>query len=197
VQGRFEGRDARIARISFTGERSYEISVPAGLAPQLWKRARSAGASPIGIEALSVLRAEKGYLYVGQDTDGETMPHDLGFGGPRAKRQDSFVGDRSLFTPAASATDRKQLVGIAAEGNAAIPTGASAVARKGTAKRILGYVTSSYMSFHLGRPIALGLIEGGSVRTGEVIALEHLGQSFSGRIVAPCFLDQQGARLNA
>ena len=97
--GRFGGRVTRIARVSFTGERSYEISVSASLAPQLWQRARSAGASPMGIEALSVLRAEKGYLYVGQDTDGETMPHDLGFGGPRAKRQDSFVGDRSLFTP--------------------------------------------------------------------------------------------------
>jgi sarcosine oxidase subunit alpha len=143
AQGRFEGRGARIARVSFTGERSYEISVPAGLAAQLWKRTRSAGASPIGIEALSVLRAEKGYLYVGQDTDGETMPHDLGFGGPRTKRQDSFVGDRSLFTPAASSVDRKQLVGIAAEGNAVIPTGASAVARDGARKRLLGYVTSS------------------------------------------------------
>ncbi|HWA49716.1 MAG TPA: aminomethyltransferase family protein, partial [Dongiaceae bacterium] len=197
MQGRFEGQVARIARVSFTGERSYEISVPAGLAAQLWKRTRSAGASPIGIEALSVLRAEKGYLYVGQDTDGETMPHDLGFGGPRAKRQDAFAGDRSLFTPAATAVDRKQLVGIAAEGNAAIPAGASAVERQGDRKRILGYVTSSYMSFHLGRPIALGLIENGAARSGEIVTFEHLGQSFSGRIVAPCFLDQQGARLNA
>jgi sarcosine oxidase subunit alpha len=197
AQGRFGGRAARIARVSFTGERGYEISVPANLAAQLWQRARSAGASPIGIEALSVLRAEKGYLYVGQDTDGVTMPHDLGFGGPRAKRQDSYVGDRSLFTPAASATHRKQLVGIAAEGNAMIPSGASAVARDGGKKQILGYVTSSYMSFHLGRPIALGLIENGLARSGELIAFDHLGQSFSGRIVAPCFLDQQGARLNA
>jgi sarcosine oxidase subunit alpha len=197
AQGRFEGRAARIARVSFTGERSYEISVPAGLAAQLWKRARSAGGAPIGIEALSVLRAEKGYLYVGQDTDGETMPHDLGFGGPRAKRQDAFAGDRSLFTPAASATDRKQLVGIAAEGNATIPTGASAVELSDGKKRILGYVTSSYMSFHLGRPIALGLIENGAARLGEIVTFEHLGQNFSGRIVAPCFLDQQGVRLNA
>lgn len=195
--GRFGGGVARIARVSFTGERSYEISVPARLAGQLWQRARSAGASPIGIEALSVLRAEKGYLYVGQDTDGETMPHDLGFGAPRTKRQDSFVGDRSLFTPAASTTDRKQLVGIAAEGNAAIPTGASAVERNGNAKRILGYVTSSYMSGALGRPIALGLIERGTARLNEVIAFEHLGQGFTGRIVAPCFLDPEGARLNA
>jgi sarcosine oxidase subunit alpha len=102
-----------------------------------------------------------------------------------------------LFTPAASSGDRKQLVGIAAEGNAAIPAGASAVERSGGRKRILGYVTSSYMSFHLGRPIALGLIENGVARSGDLIAFDHLGQSFSGRIVAPCFLDQQGARLNA
>jgi sarcosine oxidase subunit alpha len=195
--GRFDSRAARIARVSFTGERSYEVSVPAGLAAQLWQRARSAGASPIGIEALSILRAEKGYLYVGQDTDGETMPHDLGFGGPRGKRQDSFVGDRSLFTPAASAGDRKQLVGIAAEGNVVIPTGASAIARDGGKNRILGYVTSSYMSNHLGRPIALGLIENGAARLNETVAFQHLGQGFAGRIVAPCFLDPEGTRLNA
>ena len=70
----FGGRAARVARVSFTGERSYEISVPARFGAALWQRAREAGAIPLGIEALGVLRAEKGYIYVGQDTDGETMP---------------------------------------------------------------------------------------------------------------------------
>jgi sarcosine oxidase subunit alpha len=197
TSGAFERRPVRIARVSFTGERSYEISVPASLGSVLWQRARAAGASPLGIEALGVLRAEKGYIFVGQDTDGETMPHDLGMAGPRSKRLDSYVGDRSLFTPAASKASRKKLVGILADGAAPIPNGASAIDMSAGRKRGIGYVTSSYMSSHLGHPIALGLIEGGLERGSESVELEHLGQRFKGRIVPPCFLDPKGARLNA
>jgi sarcosine oxidase subunit alpha len=197
AEGRFGGRPARIARVSFTGERSYEVSVPAGLGPSLWRRVRDAGVPPMGIEALGILRAEKGYVYIGQDTDGETMPHDLGMAGPRSKRLDSYVGDRSLFTPAASKPNRKKLVGILAEGNAPIPVGASAIEIVARRKRGLGYVTSSHMSRHLGHPIALGLIEGGLARASEVIELEHLGQRFRARLSSPCFLDPKGERLNA
>ncbi|HVJ40287.1 MAG TPA: 2Fe-2S iron-sulfur cluster-binding protein [Dongiaceae bacterium] len=196
VSGIFAGRPARIARVSFTGERSYEISVPAGLAETLWDRARAAGAVPLGIEALNILRAEKGYIYVGQDTDGETMPHDLGMSGPRNKRQDSYVGDRSLFTPAAQAAGRKQLVGIAVTDREKLPTGAHAIDVKDGRKRSLGYVTSSYFSPVLGHPIALGLIENGLSRLGEEVSFEHLGQKRSGKIVSTCFLDPEGARLN-
>jgi sarcosine oxidase subunit alpha len=194
AQGGFAGRPARIARVSFTGERSYEVSVPARLAAALWQRMRAAGAVPLGIEALGVLRAEKGYIYVGQDTDGETMPHDIGFGGPRAKRQDAFVGDRSLFTPEATRGDRKRLVGVAAEGREAIPVGACAIEGTGRARRGLGYVTSSYLSPHLGRPVALALIEAGA---DGILAFDHLGEGFRGRVVAPCFLDPEGARIHA
>jgi sarcosine oxidase, subunit alpha len=144
-----------------------------------------------------VLRAEKGYIYVGQDTDGETMPHDIGMIRPRSKRQDSYVGDRSLFTPAASKPTRKRLVGILATASTPIPIGASAIERVAGRKRGLGYVTSSYMSAHLGHPIALGLIEGGLERADAEVEFEHLGQSFKGRIVPPCFLDPKGERLNA
>ncbi|HKP25361.1 MAG TPA: FAD-dependent oxidoreductase [Dongiaceae bacterium] len=194
-EARFGGRPARVARVSFTGERGYEISVPARLGVTLWQRAREAGAIPLGIEALGVLRAEKGYLYIGQDTDGETMPHDLGFAAPRAKRQDAYVGDRSLFTPAANRPDRKRLVGILVEGAAPIPTGAHAIERTSGRKRSLGFVTSSYRSAHLGHPIALGLIEGGIER--GTVEIEHLGQRFTARLVPPCFLDPKGDRLNA
>ena len=192
---RFCGRPARVARVSFTGERGYEISVPASLGTQLWRQAREAGAVPLGIEALGVLRAEKGYLYIGQDTDGETMPHDLGFAAPRAKRQDAYVGDRSLFTPAANRPDRKRLVGILVDGAMPIPIGAHAVERKDGRRRSLGYVTSSYVSAQLGHPIALGLIEGGAER--GTVELEHLGRSVNARLVPPCFLDPKGERLNA
>src|SRR5262249_5244783 len=135
--GSFGGRPAPVARVSFTGERSYEISVPATLGGTLWQSVRKAGATPLGIEALGVLRAEKGYIYVGQDTDGETMPHDLGMAGPRDKRQDSYVGDRSLFTPAACKPNRKRLVGLVVDGAVPIPVGAHAVESVGARKRSL------------------------------------------------------------
>jgi len=117
--------------------------------------------------------------------------------GPRSKRKDSYVGDRSLFVPAASKPTRKKLVGILATGRAPIPVGASAIERIAGRKLGLGYITSSYLSAHLGYPIALGLIEGGPERIGAEIEFEHLGQPFGGRIVSPCFLDPKGERLNA
>ena len=115
--------------------------------------------------------------------------------GPRARRQDAYVGDRSLFTPAANKVDRKRLVGILDDGGALIPTGAHAIERAAGRKRSLGYVTSSYLSAQLGHPIALGLIEGGAER--GAVELEHLGRGFRARVVLPCFLDPKGERLNA
>ncbi len=195
--GTFADRGARIARVSFTGERCYEVSVPARLASDLWLKARTAGAAPIGVETLGVLRAEKGYIFVGQDTDSETMPHDIGMGGARDKRTDAYVGDRSLFTPWAKREDRKQLVGIAASADRPIPVGAHPVAETNGKLRSIGYVTSSYFSPALGRPIALGLVEDGRHRLGKEFKFEHLGTRLSGTLVGPCFLDLAGARLNA
>ena len=195
--GAFAGHAARVARVSFTGERCYEISVPARLAADLWHHARAAGAEPIGVEALGVLRAEKGYIFVGQDTDSETMPHDIGMGGAREKRRDPFVGDRSLFTPFARRDGRRQLVGISAPADQPIPVGAHPVVPANGKLRSIGYVTSSYSSGELGRPVALGLIEDGRSRLGEVLSFEHLGARFSGTLVTPCFLDPTGARLHA
>jgi sarcosine oxidase subunit alpha len=195
--GTFGGRPARIARVSFTGERCYEISVPSRLAVDLWRKARAAGAEPIGVEALGVLRAEKGYIFVGQDTDSETMPHDIGMGGPRDKRSDPYVGDRSLFTPFARRNGRRQLVGIAIAGEQPILVGAHPVARANGKLRSIGYVTSSCWSPALSRPVALGLVEDGRKRLGEVLQFEHLGTRFTGTLVETCFLDPAGARLHA
>ncbi|HEX3122537.1 MAG TPA: 2Fe-2S iron-sulfur cluster-binding protein [Rhodanobacteraceae bacterium] len=195
--GTFAGRPARIARVSFTGERCYEISVPAGLAAGLWRKARAMGAEPIGVETLGVLRCEKGYIFVGQDTDSETMPHDIGMGGARDKREDAYVGDRSLFTSFARRAGRKQLVGIAATGDRPIPVGAHPVAETHGKLRSIGYVTSSCFSPALGRPIALGLVENGRRRLGEELKFEHFGTRFGGTLVGACFLDLAGARLHA
>ncbi len=172
--GTFAGRATRVARVSFTGERCYEISVPARLAVDLWGKARAAGAEPIGVETLGVLRAEKGYIFVGQDTDSETMPHDIGMGASRDKRRDEYVGNRSLFTPFAKREGRKQLVGIAASGDQPIPVGAHPVTDTNGKLLSIGYVTSSCFSPALNRPIALGLVEDGRRRLGEEFNFEHL-----------------------
>ena len=202
THGRFEGEEVRLARVSFTGDRSYEISIRADRAEALWARLEQEGraleAVKIGLEALMILRAEKGYIVIGKDTDGSTMPHDLGVDGPRRKRATEFVGRRSLFTEEGERDDRKQLVGLAvAEGEPPLATGAHGIEQVAGAKRSLGYVTSSYFSPILGRPIALALIEQGASRHGETIDIQHLGMLRRATITAPCAFDPAGERLNA
>jgi sarcosine oxidase, subunit alpha len=200
--GAFGGAALRIARVSFTGDRSYELSVPAGRAKLL--RARIAGKLPafggglLGLEGLMILRAEKGYVVTGKDTDGTTMPHDLGITGPRDQRKDEYIGKRSLFTPVAQDKARKQFVGLSvARGEAPLPTGAHVVAGAGKERRSLGYVTSSYMSPTLGRPVALGLVEEGFSRMGESVGVYHLGAERRASVAPAVALDPEGKRLHA
>ena len=200
--GTFGNDRVRVARVSFTGDRSYELSIRADRAEPLWAGLREAGktfdAVTIGLEALMILRAEKGYIVIGKDTDGTTMPHDLGVDGPRQKRNTDHVGRRSLFTDVATGDSRLQFVGLkVADGEAALATGAHAIAKAAGAIRSQGFVTSSYRSPILQRPIALALIESGSSRHGETIELQHLGMLWRATIVAPCAFDPKGERLDA
>ena len=110
---------------------------------------------------------------------------------------DSYVGDRSLFTPFANRKGRKQLVGIAAAGDQPIPVGAHPLMQANGKLRSIGYVTSSCWSPALGRPIALGLVEDGRKRLGEELQFEHLGTRYTGTLVGSCFLDLAGAHLHA
>jgi sarcosine oxidase subunit alpha len=198
----FDGAPLRVARVSFTGDRSYELSVPARRAEAL--RARLAdklhafGGGLMGLEALMILRAEKGFVVVGKDTDGTTMPHDLGVAGPRDSRADEYIGKRSLFMPVANDKGRKQFVGLSvAAGEAPLPTGAHVATGVGRARRSQGYVTSSYMSPTLGRPIALGLVEDGVKRMGETVGIYHLGVERRATIAPAVALDPEGKRLYA
>ncbi|TPN56239.1 MULTISPECIES: sarcosine oxidase subunit alpha family protein [unclassified Mesorhizobium] len=200
--GRYGGDQVRISRVSFTGDRSYEISIRADRAEPLWAHLRQAGqaldAVVIGLEALMILRAEKGFIVIGKDTDGTTLPHDLGSEGPRAKRKTEYVGRRSLFTEEASRGNRLQLVGLSVpSGEAPLPTGAHGIDRRDGKLKSLGFVTSSYQSPTLGHPIALGLIERGATRHGETIEIQHLGKIRTATIAAPCAFDPAGERLNA
>jgi sarcosine oxidase, subunit alpha len=200
--GSFDGSPLRVARVSFTGDRSYELSVPArragALRARLAGKLKAFGGGLMGLEALMILRAEKGFIVVGKDTDGTTMPHDLGIAGPRGSRTDEYIGKRSLFMPVASDNGRKQFVGLSVEaGQAPLPTGAHIATGSGAARRSQGYVTSSYMSPSLGRPIALGLVEDGFKRMGEEVGVYHLGAVSRATIAPAVALDPEGKRLHA
>jgi len=202
-QGILAGVPARIFRVSFTGEISYEINVPAQYGLALWQRLMEAGASvgitPYGIEALEILRTEKGYLHVGTDTDGTTCPDDVGWGGPVKKKPADFIGKRSLARAANTATGRLQFVGLAAADNQPLPIGGHLIA---TEKPVMpietqGYVTSSHYSPSLNRPVALGLLKNGRQRTGEQVTVYDQGHIHTATVVSPVFYDSEGGRLNA
>ncbi|MCW3474379.1 sarcosine oxidase subunit alpha family protein [Limobrevibacterium gyesilva] len=203
AHGTIEDLPGRIARVSFTGERSYEISVPAGYGAALWQHlltlGRDDGITPYGIESLSVLRAEKGYILIGTDSDGMTLPDDLGMSGPlRAKKVD-FVGKRSLLTPDATRPDRRQFVGLLPADPGFVPAvGTHAVVQEGGARRSIGWITTSAHSPALGRSIALGMIERGRALAdaGAEVELFHLGQASRAVVTAPCFHDPAGEKLH-
>ena len=196
ASGTVMGVPARVARVSFTGERSYEISVPAGYGAALWRHLLALGPTPYGIESLSVLRAEKGYILIGTDTDGLTMPTDLGMDGPlRAKKVD-FVGRRSLVTPDGLRPDRRQFVGLLPDDPGFVPQVGTHVAMKvdGT-PRSQGWITTSAHSPAMGRSICLAMVEGGRSRMGESVSLFDRGRVSRATICSPVFFDPAQTRL--
>jgi sarcosine oxidase subunit alpha len=200
AQSHIAGLPGRIARVSFTGERSYEISVPASYGAALWRYLAAQRATPYGIETLSLLRAEKGFILIGTDTDGMTLPDDLGMPGPLRSKKEDFVGKRSLLTPDATRPDRRQLVGLLPEDPRFVPAvGAHAIQRDGATMRSIGWVTTAWPSLTLGRSIALAMIERGRALAAEKVTVElyHLGETSRAVVTVPCFLDPEGKRLHA
>lgn len=194
------GMAARICRVSFTGEISYEINVPARQTQELWERLMAVGAgqgiAPVGIDAWMLLRTEKGYLHVGADTDGTTVPNDVGWGHV-LRRTSDFIGKRSLSLPANCREDRPQLVGLDALGQKPLPIGAHLRA-EGKGRGSEGYVTSSGLSIVTGRGVALAMVNGGRARLGETLDVYVEGAVVAKARVAPtCFYDPEGKRLDA
>ena len=162
--GRIADVPARVFRVSFSGELSYEVNVPSGYGRHVWEALWAAGApfgiTPYGTEAMHVLRAEKGYIIVGQETDGTTTPYDLGMSWIVSKKKPDFIGKRGLARSGLQGSDRKQLVGLLTEDPMLVlEEGAQITATEGGPPPVpmLGHVTSSYMSPTLGRSIALAL----------------------------------------
>jgi sarcosine oxidase subunit alpha len=174
---RVAGAAARVCRVSFSGELAFEVNVPGPRAIEVWQAVMAAGASlgitPYGTEAMHVLRAEKGYIIVGQDTDGTVTPLDLGLGWMVSMRKPDFVGRRSLARTDTARPDRKQLVGLLPlEPSQLLPEGAQLVDAGGDGSsgvRSQGHVTSSYYSAALGRTFALALLRRGRERHGQVV----------------------------
>ncbi len=195
------GVAARLMRVSFTGELGFEINVPAsqGAAVWLavWQAAQRHGGVAYGTEAMHAMRAEKGYIIVGQETDGTVAPLDLGLRIAAAKRD--FVGRRSLARLDMLAPDRRQLVGLLTDNPALVlEEGAqvTAIADPSPGTRALGHVTSAYASPTLGRSIALALVEGGRARMGERLHVPMPGGGVAVTVASPAFLDPQGERLH-
>lgn len=200
-EGTLAGMPARVARVSFSGELSYEIAVPWRDADQLWERLATAGAAygitPFGLEALMTMRIEKGFLHVGSETDGATQPQDVGFGGILANKKSDFIGRRSTRRPDSLRSDRRQLVGIEVEGPVPLEIGAHVVGIGGEGEiGSDGWITSSAWSPTLEAPVALAMINRGASRIGETVRIFDLGKWRQARVVAPCRLDPEGARLN-
>ena len=201
--GEIEGVPARVLRASFTGELSYEISVPARYGLSLWTRiydlGQPLGITPYGIESLMVLRTEKGYLHMGVDTDGTTTPLDLGWGVPLSKKTDDFIGARSMQRPHDQRSDRLHFVGLqAVEAEQALPLGGHIIAAPHPKPPVesQGYCTSACYSPTLKRWIGLGLVKRGRERMGEAVFIFANGQTVKANIVSPTHFDPKGEQLN-
>ncbi len=200
--GTIGGFPVRLFRISFSGELSFEIATPANFGQDLWDKILDAGKefdiAPYGTEALHVLRAEKGFIVVGDETDGTVTPHDVGMSWAVSKKKPDYIGKRSLEQAFLIEPGRKQLVGLATtDPEEVLPDGAPAVETvKDRNMKMIGHVTSSYWSPTLKRSIAMALIKDGSNRMGEKITFPLSGKIVEAEIVDPVFYDKEGARQN-
>ncbi|TLZ24740.1 MAG: sarcosine oxidase subunit alpha family protein, partial [Gammaproteobacteria bacterium] len=196
----WEGHPLRILRASFSGELGYEVNLPAdhaaALLARLWAQARELGATLYGIEALQVMRVEKGYIHIGTDTDGTTLPGDVGLARGVERKAGPFVGRRSLLRAAARDPGRLHLVGLVPlDGQTLLPVGGQ-IAPNPPPTLTEGHVTSSYLSPELGVPVALAMLKGGSQRTGEEVRVHHLGTIIAARVTQLPFVDPSGARVH-
>ena len=195
-QGTVGGVAARLARVSFSGELAIEVNVAGTDGLRMWEAlfesGRGFGATPYGTEAMHVLRAEKGFAIVGQETDGTVTPDDLGMAWIVNMKKGDFVGRRSLRRPALVAPGRKQLVGLLPEDpDVLLPEGSQLVV-EGT--RSAGYVTSSYRSAALGRTFALALLAGGHERHGATVQVPLRSGTVGATVTSPVLYDPDGGR---
>ena len=202
--GTLGGFRARVYRISFSGELSYEVAVPASEGRAFWDAALAAGedfgATPYGTEAMHIMRAEKGFIMIGDETDGTVIPQDLNLHWAISKKKADYLGKRAQERTFMASPERWKLVGLETLDGSVIPDGAYAVAEGVNAngqRNVQGRVTSTYFSPTLNRGIAMGLVRRGPDRMGEVLEFPvDSGRVVKARIVDPVFYDRDGEKQN-
>ncbi len=195
--------NCKIMRISFTGEHSYEINVQANYGKSVWEKCMDVGKdfniTPYGTETMHLLRAEKGFIIVGQDTDATMTPIDLQMDWIVSKKKYDFIGKRSLYRSDTIREDRKQLVGLLTDNpDEVLEEGAQIVADINKSPiEMLGHVTSSYYSPNLKKSIALGVVRGGKNMMGQKLIIPMGKKNINVTVADPVFLDKENKRLNA
>ena len=193
----------RVMRISFTGEHSYEINIQASFGKSVWEKCMEAGKefniTPYGTETMHLLRAEKGFIIVGQDTDATMTPIDLQMDWIVSKKKYDFIGKRSLYRSDTIREDRKQLVGLLTDDPKIVLEEGAQIVEDTNLKPIemLGHVTSSYYSPNLNKSIALAVVRGGKNMMGKKLFIPMENKIISVTVADPVFLDKENKRLNA
>ena len=204
ADGTLGGLPVRVHRISFSGELSYEIATPAGHGLALWEKLMAAGVEfgvmPYGTEAMHIMRAEKGFIMIGDETDGTVIPQDLNLGWAISKKKADYLGKRGQERNHLASPDRWKLAGFEALDGSVIPDGSYIIAEgfNGNGQRnTQGRVTSTYYSPTLKKGIAMGLIKGGMDRMGDVVEFNTLTTAtVKARVVDPVFYDKEGEKGN-
>jgi len=190
-------------RISFTGEHSYEINIESKYGKSLWEKCIDAGKefniTPYGTETMHLLRAEKGFIIVGQDTDGTMTPIDLQMDWIVSKKKYDFIGKRSLYRSDTMREDRKQLVGLLTDNpKEVLEEGAQIVQdEKKQPIEMLGHVTSSYYSPNLNKSIALAVVKNGKNLKGQKLLVPMKDKTINVTVSDFIFFDSKNERLNA
>ena len=193
----------RVMRISFTGEQSYEINIQANFGKSVWEKCMEAGKefniTPYGTETMHLLRAEKGFIIVGQDTDATLTPIDLQMNWIVSKKKYDFIGKRSLYRSDTMKEDRKQLVGLLTDDpSIVLEEGAQIVSELNQSPvEMLGHVTSSYFSPNLNKSIALAVVRGGKDMMGKKLFVPMENKNINVTVANPIFYDEKNERLNA
>ncbi len=204
ANGELGGFKVRVYRISFSGELSYEIAVDAHHGRAFWdavvEAGKEFGACAYGTEALHIMRAEKGFIMIGDETDGTVIPQDLGLDWAISKKKDDYLGKRAQERSHMTDQDRWKLVGLETTDGSVLPDGAYAVAEGSNAngqRNVQGRVTSTYFSPTLGKGIAMGLVKHGPDRMGEELEFPGTdGKTYRAKIVSPVFYDPEGEKQN-
>src|SRR5690606_37083460 len=184
-------------------ERGFEINVPADYGQAVWEavwaEGQKHGACAYGTETMHVLRAEKGFIIVGQDTDGTVTPDDAGLAWAIGRNKKDFVGIRGLRRPDLVAPGRRQLVGLkTVDPKTVLEEGAQIVAdpNQKVPMKMIGFVTSSYWSENCGRSIALALVENGRSRIGEHLFVPMPNRVIEVEVTSTVFFDEKGERVH-